>query len=50
MENKIKAQLNYILETKNLIRQAIIDQGVEVPETIPFADYPQLVASIGGGG
>lgn len=47
MENKIKAQLNYIKETKELIRQAIINQGVDVPESSLFSDYPRLVASMG---
>lgn len=45
--DQIKTNANYLLQTKNLIRQAIIAQGVEVPENTPFEAYPQLVAQIG---
>lgn len=46
---QIKANANYLLQTKNPIREAIVEQGVEVAESTPFEDYPQLVAQIGGG-
>lgn len=46
--NGIDVKLNYLKETKELIRQAIIEQGVEVPTTIPFAEYPRCVLGIGG--
>lgn len=47
--NQIKTNANYLLQTKNLIREAIIEQDVEVAENVPFEAYPQLVAQIGGG-
>lgn len=47
--DEINAKLNYLKETKELIRQAMINQGVEVPESTLFAEYPSLILSIGGG-
>lgn len=45
-------KLQKLLETKEQIRQAIIDKGVEVGEDIVFADYPNKIAAIesSGGG
>ena len=35
----IKEKIKYIKETKKLIREAIIAQGVDVPENTTFRDY-----------
>ena len=49
-------KLNKLLETKQAIKQAIIDKGVDVSDDTVFADYPSKIASIesgsgeGGGG
>ena len=45
----IADKLQYLKETKNLIKQAIIEQGVEVAESDTFRSYAQKVKSIGGG-
>lgn len=42
-------KLQKLLETKEQIRQAIIDKGVEVGEDIVFADYSNKIAEISGG-
>lgn len=39
-------KLNKLLETKQAIKQAIIDKGVEVADDIKFADYPSKISSI----
>ena len=46
----IANKLNKLLETKENIRQAIIDKGVEVSENTIFADYPSKINSIEAGG
>lgn len=49
-------KLNKLLETKQAIKQAIIDKGIDVADDTVFADYPSKIASIevgsgeGGGG
>ena len=43
-------KLNKLLETKQAIKQAIIDKGVEVSDDTVFADYPSKIDSIEGGG
>ncbi len=43
-------KLNKVLETKQAIKQAIIDKGVEVSDNTKFADYPSKIASIEAGG
>lgn len=45
-------KLQKLLETKEQIRQSIIDKGVEVGEDVVFADYSNKIAAIesGGGG
>ena len=42
-------KLNKLLETKQAIKQAIIDKGVEVTDDTKFADYPSKIASIESG-
>ena len=47
-------KLNKLLNTKQAIKQAIIDKGVDVSDDTKFADYPAKINSIesgsGGGG
>jgi len=43
-------KLNKILDTKGNIKQAIIDKGVDVDDTIVFADYPEKISEIQSGG
>ena len=43
-------KLNKLLSTKAAIKQAIIDKGVEVADSEPFANYPNKIAEITGGG
>ena len=43
-------KLNKLLETKQAIKQAIINKGVEVADDTKFADYPAKIDSIEGGG
>ena len=42
-------KLQKLLETKEQIRQAIIDKGVEVGEDIVFADYSNKISEIASG-
>jgi surface protein len=42
----IADKLRTILDIKEAIRQAIIDENVEVPEETPFADYPDKIREI----
>ena len=39
-------KLNKLLETKQAIKQAIIDKGVEITDDTKFADYPSKISSI----
>ena len=43
-------KLNEILAIKNNIKGAIRDKGVEIADNTPFADYPNCIRSIEGGG
>lgn len=43
-------KLNEILVIKNDIKSAIRDKGVEIADNTPFADYPNCIRSIEGGG
>lgn len=43
-------KLQKLLETKEQIRQAIIDKGVEVGDDVVFADYSNKIAAIESGG
>lgn len=44
--SSISDKLSYALETKEQIKQAIIDKGVPVADTDPFRSYPQKIRSI----
>lgn len=41
-------KLLYLNETKGLIREAIEDQDVEVPQDTPFREYAEKIAQIKG--
>lgn len=41
-------KLNKALETKDAIREAIIAKGIDVPDDLVFADYPDKIADIKG--
>ena len=43
-------KLNKLLKTKQAIKQAIIDKGVDVNDNTVFADYPNKIAAIESGG
>lgn len=43
-------KLNEILAIKNNIKYAIRDKGVNIPDYIPFAEYPKYIRNISGGG
>lgn len=43
-------KLNKLLETKNNIKQAIINAGAYVDDDTKFADYPSKIADIASGG
>ena len=46
IEVTIADRLNYLIETKRLIREAIIARGVEVPEDTPFREYANKISQI----
>ena len=46
----IAEKLLYLAETKELIRQAIIDKGVGVETSDPFRVYPDKIKEIKSGG
>lgn len=46
IEVTIADRLNYLIETKRLIREAIIARGVEVPENTPFREYANKISQI----
>lgn len=48
--NSIAAKLNYELQTKESIKQAIINKGVQVSDKLPFREYPNKIESIVTGG
>jgi len=39
-------KLNYLLETKNLIKDAIREKGVEISDTDTFRSYAEKILSI----
>ncbi|MEG2716927.1 MAG: hypothetical protein RR961_06260 [Eubacterium sp.] len=39
----MEEKLNYLEETKRLIRNAIIGKGVDVPENTPFREYAEKI-------
>ena len=43
-------RLNEILNIKNNIKYAIRNKGVDIPDNTPFAQYPNRIANISGGG
>ena len=43
-------ELNKVLTIKKQIKQSIINKGVEITDTTPFADYPSKIDSIEVGG
>lgn len=43
-------KLNKLLQTKQTIKQAIIDKGVDVADDTKFADYPSKITAIESGG
>lgn len=43
---EINVKLNYLKDTKELIRQAIIDKDVDVPKSAPFSAYPDYIKEI----
>ena len=45
----IAEKLQYLLQTKEQIRQAILHKGVAVSEEIPFRRYPELIEGISNG-
>lgn len=45
----IADKLQYLLETKNAIKNALIAKGVQVSDTDTFRSYADKIASIGGG-
>ena len=49
MDN-IATKFEYLKETKNLIKQAIIDKGVTVSDTDSFRSYADKIAEIASGG
>lgn len=49
MTSKLNAGLEYLKETKQLIREALISQGVDISDSDPFRSYAEKVASISGG-
>lgn len=46
----ISDKLNYLLETKQAIKQAIIDKGQEVADTDTFRSYAEKIEAIEAGG
>ena len=48
MANTTADKLNYLIATKEAIRQAIIAKGVSVPQDAPFRSYATYIASIVG--
>lgn len=39
-------KLEKLMQTKEAIRQALIAKGCDVPEDMPFGDYPSVIESI----
>ena len=46
----IKHDLDYLEETKGLIKQAIINKGQDIDDTTPFRSYVDKINNISGGG
>ena len=43
-------KLNYLLETKRLMKQVIIEKGVEVSDSDSFRSYIDKISGISSGG
>ena len=48
-ERTLYENLEYLNETKGIIKQAIIDKGVEVSADTPFREYADKIGDIQGG-
>ena len=46
MGETVEEKLNYLLETKQLIKEAIINKGQTIDENTPFRDYAALITAI----
>jgi hypothetical protein len=46
MEQTVEEKLDYLLETKALIRNAIISKGQTITDDTPFRDYVNLILAI----
>ena len=46
MGETVEEKLNYLLETKQLIREAIVNKGQTITEDTPFRDYASLITAI----
>lgn len=42
----ITEKLEKLMQTKEAIRQALTAKGCNVPEDMPFGDYPSVIESI----
>ena len=46
MSNGVEDRLNYIEETKGLIKQSINNLGGTIEDDTPFSDYPEQIQHI----
>lgn len=46
MANTTADKLNYLIATKNAIKQALIDKGVTVPANATFRDFATLIGTL----
>lgn len=46
MGETVEEKLNYLLETKQLIKEAIVNKGQEINDDTPFRDYAALITAI----
>lgn len=49
MKNSLATNINKIIADLDAIKQAIIDQGINVPDNTPTEEYANLIAQIGKG-
>lgn len=45
----IADKLSYLLQTKNLIKAALIEKGASITDNTPFRDYAEAIGGISGG-
>lgn len=50
MNNEIENKLNYLLETKVIIRKAIADAGADITNNTPFREYAKCIEGLSAGG